>query len=160
FLKIWVAEDHSAQLVEISTHSAICPLVWFITFLLFPSAFSHFEPLGNIVRLRKTARDSPNCLGDPQEVFSPFFQPLYYFLLDIANRLTEPVTESLWRARSGLPNRLDLNLWQVGDGKGLSEIMSGTQRPRKEVATSSQRKHVQSGGNVSPTLVVPKGQTR
>uniref|UniRef100_M1E0T2 Uncharacterized protein n=1 Tax=Solanum tuberosum TaxID=4113 RepID=M1E0T2_SOLTU len=38
--------------------------------------------------------------------------------------------------------------------------MSGTQRPGKEVTTSSQRKRVRSGGNVPPAPAVPRGQTR
>ncbi|KAG5605371.1 hypothetical protein H5410_026863, partial [Solanum commersonii] len=40
------------------------------------------------------------------------------------------------------------------------EIMSSSQRPGKQVATSSQRKRVWSGGNVPPAPAVPRGQTR
>ncbi|KAG5570995.1 hypothetical protein H5410_060761 [Solanum commersonii] len=42
---------------------------------------------------------------------------------------------------------------------GSTVIIYGTQRPSKDVATSSQRKSVRSGGNVPPTPAVPKGQT-
>ncbi|KAG5610024.1 hypothetical protein H5410_021305 [Solanum commersonii] len=40
------------------TYSAICPLVWFITFLLLPSALSHFESLCYMVLLRELLNDA------------------------------------------------------------------------------------------------------
>ncbi|KAH0730251.1 hypothetical protein KY289_001439 [Solanum tuberosum] len=57
-------------------------------------------------------------------------------------------------------------MWELGQ-VGLDKhcrvndwgLVMSTQRPGKEVATSSQRKRVQSGGNVRPALAVPHGQT-
>ncbi|WMV50721.1 hypothetical protein MTR67_044106 [Solanum verrucosum] len=42
-------------------HSAIHPLVWFITFLLFPSASSCFESLGDMVLLRGYVQQRADC---------------------------------------------------------------------------------------------------